>query len=278
MQSRLTGGPKSELGKLIASQNSIKHGAYAKRTLLPGESPEQYERFKENCIKVFKPDGELEENILNIYVKAAWRKMMFLNIQDKMMQLCVDDIPVYKAIGYRYFDHVYRVKFKKELEQLSDDLIFELAQTYQTALDYQKSKSLKVEDFLLLKQLNLNLFLTILNRVGAQDESSLAMMLEGSSQAFNLAVEALDDVVDELEGIGWIAENLSAIREQVAAVQVRVINEFLTDLNQHRAARHLDMACRSAYEQLIELKRWRNKNKPPKGPSIILPNQFHKTD
>jgi len=262
MQSKRTGGPRTEVGKSIAAQNSIKHGGYAKRTLLPGESAEQYQKFRENCIKVFKPDGELEENFLDMYVRAAWRKTMFLNMQDKMEELCMTDIPVYKAIGYSYFTHHYRLKFKEQLELLSDDEIYELAHAHQLALDYQRSKSLKVEDFLLLQQCNPNLFFTVLHRVGAQDEAELATMLEGSSQAFNLAKKALDQVIEELNGIDWIAENLLAIREQVEAVQVRVIHEFLTDMNQHRAARHLDMACRSAYEQLINIKRWHKKSKP----------------
>lgn len=274
MQSKRTGGPRTEIGKSIAAQNSIKHGAYAKKTLLPGESAEQYEKFRENCIKVFKPDGELEENVLDIYVKATWRKIMFLNMQDKMISLCMTEIPFYKTTGCNYFEHPYRLKFKEELNLLNDDQFGELAHTYQLALDYQQSRSLKVEDFLLLQHLNPNLFFTVLNRVGAQNESDLAVMLGESPQAFNLAMEALDDMVKNLDGICWVVDHLDDIREEVEAVQVRAVHEFLTDLNLHRAARHLDMACRSAYEQLVELKGWRKKNKPPQGPSIILPNRF----
>ena len=38
-----TGGPKSELGKLASSKNSLKTGAYYVQQILPGENQKDFE-------------------------------------------------------------------------------------------------------------------------------------------------------------------------------------------------------------------------------------------
>ena len=41
--SELSTGPRTEEGKARSSQNSLKHGAFSKSILLPGESQEEFD-------------------------------------------------------------------------------------------------------------------------------------------------------------------------------------------------------------------------------------------
>ena len=67
--SRRTGGPRTAKGRLTASQNSIKHGAYA---VAPRPSDEYYE-FETQVNRHLKPVGFMEDELVSRIAYAMWR-------------------------------------------------------------------------------------------------------------------------------------------------------------------------------------------------------------
>ena len=56
----LSKGPKTDLGKLNSSKNSLKHGLTAKQLVI-GEDLKEFEQYRDLMIEALKPEGILEE-------------------------------------------------------------------------------------------------------------------------------------------------------------------------------------------------------------------------
>ena len=53
-------GPKSDLGKLRASKNAIKHGIYSQTTVLFNEEQEEYDEHLQDFVTCFQPQDRVE--------------------------------------------------------------------------------------------------------------------------------------------------------------------------------------------------------------------------
>jgi hypothetical protein len=71
--SQLSTGPRTEEGKARSSQNSLKHGAFSKSILLPGESQEEFDALLEGLRKDHSPVGETESNLVRGLAEIQWR-------------------------------------------------------------------------------------------------------------------------------------------------------------------------------------------------------------
>jgi hypothetical protein len=67
-------GPRTRAGKARSSQNAMRHGLLAKRTLLAGESEEELALLRRGMRHSLKPVGEFEEELVEKMVSAVWRK------------------------------------------------------------------------------------------------------------------------------------------------------------------------------------------------------------
>ncbi len=65
-------GPRTGEGKANSSRNALKHGVTAKR-LLPGESGEEFEQFREALLDELAPVRAVEEEIAERIVLVLWR-------------------------------------------------------------------------------------------------------------------------------------------------------------------------------------------------------------
>jgi len=70
---RKSTGPKSSKGKVIACENSIKHGLLSKALLIRNEKAEDLESFRRGIYKALSPCGALEELLTEKIINAAWR-------------------------------------------------------------------------------------------------------------------------------------------------------------------------------------------------------------
>ena len=70
-------GPKTEEGKLRSSQNSVKHGMYARSIVLPGESQEEYDQLRDQYLAEFTPTGPAEHHEVETMLNAEWRIRRF---------------------------------------------------------------------------------------------------------------------------------------------------------------------------------------------------------
>ena len=53
---------------------ALKHGAYAKAALLPGENPDEYKKLHKGLIVEFRPNGRMEEETVASIARLMWRR------------------------------------------------------------------------------------------------------------------------------------------------------------------------------------------------------------
>ena len=70
---RRSTGPRTRAGKARSSCNALKHGMRAERTLIPGESPEQWREHREGVLIALGAKGTLETELADRVALALWR-------------------------------------------------------------------------------------------------------------------------------------------------------------------------------------------------------------
>jgi len=65
-------GPKTDLGKLNSSKNSLKHGLTAKQLVI-GENLKEFEKYRDRMIDALKPEGILEEQVVFKIIDVGFR-------------------------------------------------------------------------------------------------------------------------------------------------------------------------------------------------------------
>jgi hypothetical protein len=97
--------------------NALKHGAFAKTAIIPGEDPQEFEELHSALIKEWNPVGPTEEDTVLSIAKAVWRKRRL----QKMIQatIAIDSIADPKHPAY---DEAFALRFFYEvIEDTPDD-------------------------------------------------------------------------------------------------------------------------------------------------------------
>lgn len=66
-------GPRTEAGKAAAAGNAVQHGLTAAHVLLPDESVEEFERFREEMLADLAPNSALQNVLASRIISASWR-------------------------------------------------------------------------------------------------------------------------------------------------------------------------------------------------------------
>lgn len=66
-------GPKTAGGKARSSQNSLRHGLFARETLLKGEPQEVFDKFRTAMLADLHPQGMREEVLVDRIIGLEWR-------------------------------------------------------------------------------------------------------------------------------------------------------------------------------------------------------------
>lgn len=66
-------GPRTEAGKAAVSQNAVTHGLLARKTVISGEDPGQFETYRAQLLAELHPAGVLEAVLAERIVGLAWR-------------------------------------------------------------------------------------------------------------------------------------------------------------------------------------------------------------
>jgi translation elongation factor EF-Ts len=66
-------GPKTERGKWRSKMNALKHGRYAKSTLLPFEDESAFKAHLRDIRAALMPNDYVEQQIVDEYAHALWR-------------------------------------------------------------------------------------------------------------------------------------------------------------------------------------------------------------
>ncbi|MFZ9034285.1 MAG: hypothetical protein ACO21J_10090 [Anaerohalosphaeraceae bacterium] len=66
-------GPRTAPGKEVASKNATRHGLRAESTVIPGEDPAEFNRFRDELFEEFAPVGVLESRLTARIAGALWK-------------------------------------------------------------------------------------------------------------------------------------------------------------------------------------------------------------
>jgi hypothetical protein len=80
-QSKRTGGPKTEAGKMASAKNAIKTGAYSSLIILPGESEEDFRELEERFVRDFNPEDVVESTMIYTLTVLTWKKLRAQKIE-----------------------------------------------------------------------------------------------------------------------------------------------------------------------------------------------------
>jgi hypothetical protein len=79
---QLSTGPTTAEGKAIASQNAVKHGLTSAKVVVPGESQEEFDNFREGILESLTPKTAHEDELADRVVAAMWRMKRFHRLEN----------------------------------------------------------------------------------------------------------------------------------------------------------------------------------------------------
>ncbi|MHB9024634.1 MAG: hypothetical protein ACYC7E_10735, partial [Armatimonadota bacterium] len=74
-------GPRTPAGKARSSMNALKHGFFAKETLLPQEDAAEFTTFADALRDDLQPSGALEAILADQLIASAWRMKRYARIE-----------------------------------------------------------------------------------------------------------------------------------------------------------------------------------------------------
>ena len=76
-----SGGPQTDEGKKIASQNALKMGVYSNTLILPGEDESQFRQIEDQFVGDFHPEDMAEIAMVHDLAVLAWKKIRLENLE-----------------------------------------------------------------------------------------------------------------------------------------------------------------------------------------------------
>lgn len=89
---RRSHGPVTADGKARSSQNAFRHGLLAKTILLAHEDKECFQQYIDQHIERFHPADDVEMNIVEEAVSAAWRERRCADLITMAMDTAIEDV------------------------------------------------------------------------------------------------------------------------------------------------------------------------------------------
>jgi hypothetical protein len=80
-QSKRTGGPKTEAGKMASAKNAIKTGAYSTLIILPGESEKDFQELEEQFVRDFSSEDIVAATMVHNLTVLTWKKLRVQKIE-----------------------------------------------------------------------------------------------------------------------------------------------------------------------------------------------------
>jgi hypothetical protein len=79
-------GPRTGLGKSIASRNAVTHGLFTRQPVVPGEDEAEFKTFTAHWLEELLPAGALEEFLAERIISIAWRLRRVGQIEARLFQ------------------------------------------------------------------------------------------------------------------------------------------------------------------------------------------------
>ena len=80
-------GPKTDYGKSIAAQNSLKHGILSQRIIVGSESQDLFNAFSQDILEDFAPRSQVEREIVERIIYSMWKQRRLRNAETASAEL-----------------------------------------------------------------------------------------------------------------------------------------------------------------------------------------------
>lgn len=265
-KSSRSGGPQTEGGKKIASQNALKTGAYSNTLILPGEDESQFRQIEDQFIRDFRPDDMAEIAMVRDLAVLAWKKIRLENLEQRVV-LARLNAPL------DYFD-------KKETEFLSSSRVVsnlhqlhiytnELKESAELARAYAEQAQVKgatVEELEGLEKTHRLIhkkLVEYINHYGFTNPTAKNVLRyeiendEGETELFWNYF--LKDSIKDLNQIIWFCDRRAQIEQELQEVKDKRLMQMMQN---EKPSRAFDDLRRNFYRTLSELRKhqeWKRK-------------------
>ena len=76
-------GPRTTEGKAIVSQNAVKHGLSAARTVISSENQADFDLYRDRMLAELIPDSPVQSMLAERIISLSWRLKRAINIQNQ---------------------------------------------------------------------------------------------------------------------------------------------------------------------------------------------------
>jgi hypothetical protein len=268
MKSKRSGGPKTSEGKLVASRNAIKTGAYANITVLPGEDLEQFKELEEQFFKDFAPSDLAESTMVRELTSLTWKKIRLERFEHTaLIRVMNQNVSFIEASTH--FNSTLRQSAEWVFRQI-DNAGPVWAKEGSTRKDFankMKSADRRTLDLEQLERESANFFSVL--TVCAEESGLTDLKTAIISGKVNLLLRpaialwdyAIETAIKEAEDILWVVQNKAELLAAIQCVKDQRLVDFVVGEKLRRAHDDLSRAFYKALSELRKHQEWR-RNRP----------------
>ena len=269
-KSKRSGGPKTSSGKLNASKNALKTGAYTSTIVLPGESEEDFEKLHQQFMNDFMPSDVAESAMVYELAGLTWKKLRLEKLEHAAFVRSINlNITIKDMASEGIEVDKYHEKHLKELNALSKNKeIFELNRDCLNYLNKVSKDYISPEDILNLEKTMPFVYDSIIyitaevldidkSQVDLSVLKDSMVHLPGKHKPEMLYKAVFRRVKKIFESLVWIENNLDKVKAAVANIKEK---KLLQAIQEQGLMRSNDDLSRSFFRVLNELRRhqsWR---------------------
>jgi hypothetical protein len=269
-KSKRSGGPKTSSGRLNASKNALKTGAYSSMIVLPGESEEDFEKLHEQFMNDFIPSDVAESAMVYELAGLTWKKLRIEKLEHAAFIRSINlNITIKDMASEGIEIDEYHEKYLKELNTLSKNKeIFELNRDCLNYLNKISKGYISPQDILNLEKTmpfvyDSIIFITAEVLDIDKSEVDLSVLkdsmvhLPGKNNPEMLYKAVFRRVKKIFESLVWVENNLDKVKAVVANIKEA---KLLQAIQEQGLIRSNDDLSRSFFRVLNELRRhqsWR---------------------
>jgi hypothetical protein len=262
-KSTRSGGPKTQAGKLIASQNSLKAGAYSQVDLLPHEDAREHAALEQLFIDDLRPIGVVEYVLVLSLVKIAWKKLRLEKMGARVLADCLAKLPGLSDLRRAGIENypTSSEPYVANLELIASLNTKEIRQAIWTLEEFRQ-RGLREELLGGLESSFPNVYQKLkglLDNISGEELSDFDMA--NSKYYWSAPSTPIADAVEKLiahyQGELWAIENYKRLLKAKQEVEDKRLLEFLKTNSAQRAHDDLDRAYSRALKELRVQQNWR---------------------
>ena len=262
-KSTRSGGPKTQIGKAIASQNSLKAGAYSQVDLLPHEDAREHAALAQLFIEDLRPVGVVEFMLVQALVKIAWKKLRLEKMEARVLADCLAKLPGLSNLQKAGIDNYPASSgpYVANPELIASLNAKEIRQAI-WGLEEFRQRGLREE---LLSGLGSNFpdvyekLKGVLDSISGEElsEFDMAHTKYYWSAPTTPIADAVEKLIAHYQGELWAIENFERLLKAKQEVNDKRLLEFLKTNSTQRAHDDLDRAYSRALKELRVQQNWR---------------------